>query len=56
MALTIYSAEPPIRELRRCFDCEEYCMDVEWYTLLETEDDGFSIPLCENCIDGRCDE
>ena len=56
MALTIYSAEPPIKRLKRCFDCEDYCMDVEWYTILETEDDGFSIPLCEDCIDGRCDD
>ena len=53
MALTIFPADETTNKLKRCFDCEDYCMNVEWYTILETEDDGFEIPLCEGCIDGR---
>ena len=56
MALTIFPVVDNVRQLKRCFDCEDYAMDVEWYTILETEDDGFSIPLCEDCIDRRCDD
>ena len=54
MALTILPADT--RQLKKCFDCDSYCENVEWYTILETEDDGFSIPLCYECIDGRCDD
>ena len=39
----------------QCFDCEEYS-DVEWCEILTTEDDGFSIPLCEGCADKRLDD
>ena len=56
MALSIYPVVDNVKHLKRCFDCEDYAMDVEWYTILETEDDGFSIPLCEDCIDGRCND
>ena len=56
MALTILPADKNKENLKRCFDCEDYCMNVEWYTILETEDDGFDIPLCYNCIDRRCDD
>ena len=47
MALTILPA------FERCFDCEELKDDVEWYTILETEDDGFDLPLCVECIAER---
>ena len=50
MALTIL----PV--FNKCFDCDEWRDDVEWHTILETEDDGFSIPLCEDCINGRDNE
>jgi hypothetical protein len=53
MALTILPANT--RQLKKCFDCEDYCMDVEWYTILETEDDGYELPLCNECIDRRND-
>ena len=56
MALTILPAEEPVQNLKKCFDCEEYCMNVQWFVILETEDDGFEIPLCNKCIDGRNDE
>ena len=47
MALTILPA------FERCFDCEELKDDVEWHTILETEDDGFDLPLCVKCTDKR---
>ena len=56
MALTIFPGDEPVSKLKKCFDCDGYCMNVQWYTILETEDDGFSIPLCEDCIDGRDNE
>ena len=39
-------------KLKQCFDCDEYS-DVAWCEILTTEDDGFSIPLCSNCMDKR---
>ena len=42
-------------ESEQCFDCDEYS-DVEWCEILTTEDDGFSIPLCESCMDKRLDD
>ena len=47
MALTILPA------FEKCFDCEEWCDDVDWHTILETEDDGFDLPLCVKCTDKR---
>ena len=42
-------------DLKQCFECEEY-VNVEWCEILTTEDDGFSIPLCETCMDARLDD
>ena len=50
MALTILPA------LNKCFDCEEWRDDVDWHTILKTEDDGFDLHLCVKCTVRRCDD
>ena len=50
MALTILPA------FEKCFDCEEWRDDVDWHTILETEDGGFDLHLCVKCTVRRCDD
>jgi hypothetical protein len=42
-------------KLQQCYDCDEYKKDVDWCEILTTEDDGFSLQLCEPCMEKRCD-
>ena len=40
---------PMYSELEQCFECEEYT-DTQWYEILTTEDDGYSLRMCEHCV------
>ena len=38
--------------LDQCFECEEYT-DTEWYEMLTTEDDGYSLRMCKKCVNKK---
>ena len=41
-----------MQKLKQCFECEEYAK-TQWYEILTTEDDGYSLRMCRSCVDKK---
>ena len=44
--------ELTMKKLKQCFECEEYT-NTEWYEILTTEDDGYSLRMCQGCVKNK---
>ena len=44
-----------MQKLKQCFECEEYAK-TQWYEILTTEDDGYSLRMCQGCVKNKISE